>query len=345
MDAIHVEWYPAQTGEGKRPAVIVLHALGGSINIAQGFARHLSRHGVSAAVMEMPYHYHRALRGVSPSSRFVSRDASVAAQAFGQAESDVSTVVTWMIAQPSVDAARIGGIGVSLGAITLHAAMGLDARIGAGVTFVGGGDFPLITTTSPIARLILHSKSSVSPQERAILAPVDPLSLANRNRPRRVLMIQAARDLLIVPRASEELWKALDYPPIRWLDVGHFGLNLAVPAAQRAALSFLTAAWEDKAEHGDDASRLRAPNIYSPTLKAGLLSGLDSSLTPAITLQVLSIGNRPDHLSWVHADVGMSGAGPYVGLAATVTQFFDLGIGRRLGGKRFRPYVGAQVAF
>ncbi len=346
VDTIHFEWYAAQNGSDKpAPAVVVLHALGGSINVAQSFARFFARKGVSAAVMELPYHYHRAIPSVAPSARFVSRDAKEVAQAFGQAMSDVSTVVTWMEQQPNVDSRRIGGVGVSLGAITLHGAMGRDARLRAGVTFVGGGDFALITSTSPIARLFLNSKTEVSNEERAILQTVDPLSLADKNRPRRVLMIQGARDLLIPPRSSQELWEALGRPPIRWLDFGHFGLNLAVPSARSAALEFLNQAWTDAEQNGDDATRLRAPKIYAPVVKAGILSGLDSNITPALTVQVINIGTRRDHLSWVHADVGLTGRGPYVGLAATITQFFDVGVGRRLNGDKFRPYVGAQIAF
>ncbi len=60
VDTIHFEWYPAQNTDGKAaPAVVVLHALGGSINVTQSFARYFARKGVSAAVMELPYHYHR----------------------------------------------------------------------------------------------------------------------------------------------------------------------------------------------------------------------------------------------------------------------------------------------
>lgn len=345
VDTIRFEWYPAQNAKNaSAPAVVVLHALGGSINVSQSFARFFARHGISAAVMELPYHYSRALPGVAPSSRFVSRDAHEVAQAFGQAESDVSTLVTWMLAQPGVDSTRVGGVGVSLGAITLHGAMGRDPRIRAGVTFVGGGDFALITSTSILARLFLNSKTNVSDEERAILKTVDPISFASGNRPRRVLMIQAARDLLIPPKSSQELWEALGRPPIRWLDLGHFGLNFAIPSARKAAFSFLNAAW-DNANSGGDASLLRAPRIYAPVVKAGILSGLDSNATPALTVQLIGIGTRRDHLAWIHGDVGLTGRGPYVGLAAPINQFLDIGIGRRLNGDKFRPYVGAQITF
>lgn len=346
VDTIHMEWYaPQHLAIGaKAPAIIALHSLGGDINVPRGFARYFAQRGIGAAVMELPYHFHRAIPGVSPASRFVSRDSAVVALSWQQSYADVSSVLTWLEARPDVDPNRLGATGISLGAITIHGAMGQDPRIKAAVTFVGGGDFPYIYKNSTLLDPF-GGKRKVTPEDEAVLKPVDPITFASVNRPRRVLMIQGARDLVIPPYASKELWNALGRPPIRWVDCGHFGFNLALPQAHRAAISFLQSAWTDAEQNGDDASRLRAPKIYAPTVKAGLLSGLDSNLTPAITVQVASLGTRPDHLAWVHADVGLTGRGPYVGIAATITSFIDVGYGRRLGGNKFRPYVGTQIAF
>lgn len=347
VDTIRFEWYAPQhlTAGVRAPAVVALHSLGGDINVPRGFARYYSERGIGAAVMELPYHFHRAIPGVSPASRFVSSDSAVVALAWKQSYADVSSVLTWLEARPDVDSNRLGASGVSLGAITIHGVMGQDARIKAAVTFVGGGDFPYIYKHSTLLNPFSGHQRQTGPEDTALLQSIDPITFASVNRPRRVLMIQAARDLVIPPHASKELWNAIGRPPIRWVDCGHFGLNLALPQAHRAALAFLQSAWADAEQNGEDASRLRAPRIYVPTVKAGLLSGLDSNLTPALTVQVVSIGTRSDHLAWVHADVGITGRGPYVGIAATITSFIDVGYGRRLGGNKFRPYVGTQIAF
>lgn len=346
-DTIYFQWYAARNSGGqKRPAVVLLHALGGNIEVQQKFARYLSNHRVNAAVMELPYHYHRFSKNATPQDRFLSADANISARTWNQAFSNVSTLVTWLQERPDVDATRIGGIGVSLGAITLHGAMGRDPRIKAGVTFVGGGDFAYIYQHSLIARLFIEkNRHPISEQDQATLQTADPLTVAGNNHPRRVLMIQAARDYLIPPRSSQELWEALGRPPIRWVDMGHFGLNLAVPQARAPVLSFLNQAWDEANGPHPEETYLRAPRIYIPTVKAGLISGLDSTITPAVTVQVLSLGTRPDHLAWLHADVGLTLRGPYAGVAASVTSYLDVGIGRRLAGDKFRPYVGAQIAF
>ncbi len=347
VDTIHFEWYPAQKlgPDGKAPAVVALHSLNGDLKTPRDFARYFSQRGIGTAVVELPYHFERALPGVNPASRYLSPDSNVAALTWKQAYSDVSSVLTWLEARPDVDKNRLGATGISLGAVTIHGVMGQDPRLKAAVTIVGGGDFPYIFKHSALTLFSSARGHQINADDDAILSQIDPLAFAANNHPRRVLMIQAARDIVIPPRASNELWKALGRPPIRWLDTGHFGIGLGLSAAHRMAFEFLESAWNDAEQHGDDASRLRPPAIYVPTIKAGLISGLDSNLTPAITLQLASIGTRPDHLSWVHADVGMTGRGPYVGIAATITRFVDLGYGRRLGGHKFRPYVGTQLAF
>ncbi|RYF47485.1 MAG: alpha/beta hydrolase [Cytophagaceae bacterium] len=247
LDTIHFEWYPAQNlgVNGKAPAIIALHSLGGDINVPRGFARYFASRGIGAAVMELPYHFHRALPGVGPASRYLSSDVNVTALSWKQAYADVSTVMDWLEARPDVDKNRLGATGISLGAVTIHGVMGLDPRLKAAVTFVGGGDFPDIYKRSILSRFVLHSKYKVTPEDVTTLRQVDPLAFASANRPRRVLMIQAARDLVIPPRSSQELWNALGRPPIRWLDTGHFGINLAQPQAHRAAFEFLQNAWDD----------------------------------------------------------------------------------------------------
>ncbi|BCM90181.1 hypothetical protein IAD21_02032 [Abditibacteriota bacterium] len=347
LDVIHFEWYPAQHlgADGKAPAIIALHSLGGDFDVPRGFARYFARRGIGAAVVELPYHFHRAQLGVDPASRYLSADSNLAAQTWKQAYSDVSSVLTWLEAQPSVDKNRLGATGISLGAVTIHGVMGQDPRLKAAVTFVGGGDFPYIFKHSAITRFSPRRGYKITDDDIAILHQIDPLAFASNNLPRRVLMIQGARDLIIPPRASHELWKALGRPPIRWLDTGHFGIGLILSEAHSVSYSFLQNAWNDAEQHGNDASRLRPPKIYAPVVKAGVLSGLDSNLTPAITVQVASIGTRPDHLAWVHADVGLTGRGFYAGIAATLNSFVDIGYGRRLGGDKFRPYVGTQLAF
>ena len=338
-DQIPVTFYPAQNVNGqKAPAAILLHLLGGGIEISTRFAKYLSARGVNAAVMELPYHYDRAI-GTAPAQIYISDNTKVAAGAFNQAASDVSTIATWLQAQPEVDPDKLGVAGVSLGAIITHLAMGRDERLNAGVALVGGGDLKEISQLGTLAKLFLRVKGNVTPDKigDAELRDADPLYHVELNRPRHVLMIQGARDEIIPRRASTELWKALGKPPIQWLDIGHYGLFLGVNSAQKATLAYLNNVWNGT----PDAP---IPKVYVPTVKGGLLFGLDSNVTPAVTFQYPLI-KKSNHQSLLHADLGLSGRGPYAGVGVTVNRYVDLGYGRRLFGDKFRLYGGVGVVF
>jgi hypothetical protein len=340
-DRIAFTYYPANKAKVPAtgaPAVVMLPYLGAT-NTPEfhRFARYLAARGVAAAVLTLPFHGARSV-GDAPVNHFVNAPIDTVVRTWNQASSDVSSVVTWLQRQPGVDRTRIGGAGVSLGALVLHLAMGRDARIGAGVTFLGGGDLPFIFQHSLLTKIYVRSRPRrLSPEEKAKLRTIDPLTYAGFNRPRRVLMVEGSRDLVIPPRAAQELWQALGRPPIRWIPTNHLALQFAEPQVRRASFEFLQAVWR-----GDD---LRAPRISVPTLKVGFLSGLDSRITPALTFEPFTLGHGLHHLPLVEFNVGLSGRGPFAGVATPINQFADIGLARRLNGSKFRPYLSFHVGF
>lgn len=342
-DRIWVKLYPAAP-DAPQPAaaVVLLHPLGATdAKIMNRFARYLAQRGITGALMTLPYHMQRRPPGERGGGRFTDPDVKRMIQAARQSVSDVSTVVTWLSRQPSVDPHRIGVIGVSLGAIVAHLAMGKDERISAGAAILGGGNLADIRRRSLVYRIQKHySPAPLGPGAAAELRQVDPLQYADRNQPRRVLMIEAARDLLMPPRDARALWEALGRPPIRWVDTNHFGLVLAPQSAIRTALAYLLSVWDGTP---DDPAEL--PAVHALTLKVGLVSGLDKGSTPALQWQAHSFWTRRDHMSGLHADLGWSGRGPFLGLAGTLNQFMDLGIAHRFNGGGVRPYVSLHVVF
>jgi dienelactone hydrolase len=291
--------------------------------------------------MVLPYHMQRQPPGERGGSRFTDPDVDKIVQVANQSASDVSTVVTWLSRQPSVDPHRIGVVGISLGAIVAHLAMGKDERLSAGVAVLGGGNLADLRQSSIVFKVRNGQRASrLSPAEAARLRSVDPMQYAQRNRPRKVLMIQAARDLLMPPRDAEALWNALGRPPIRWVDNDHFGLSLTPRQVFRLASAYLHSVWD---EPGVEDPPL--PPLQSITLKLGILSGLGAKVTPAIQWQAYTLLRRWDHMSLLHTDLGWSGRGPFIGLAGTVSPYIDLGVGRRFTGGAVRPYLSFHVVF
>lgn len=340
-DRVLFRYHPVARPSGeKSPAVVLLPPLGGSgeDRRVEKFARALNRRGIAALALTLPYHGRRRPPNDAPIRHFTGDpdDAGAAervAQAFAQSASDLGTVVTWLTQQPEVDANRIGAAGVSLGAFVLHLVMGQDARIRAGVAALGAGN---------IAEVFLHTrgrKDSKTLRQIETLRAVEPLTYADRNRPRRVLMIQAARDIVVPPRHAEQLWEELGRPPIQWADVNHVGLLLSLDSVIKTTIAYLETAWS---ETPDDLSRV--PRVRAVTIKAGLMSGLDTIVTPALQYQFFSIGTRR-HMALLHANAGLGFRGPFVSVAATVNRYLDVGVGRRVFGDDIRPYASFHIVF
>lgn len=342
-DRVWVTFYPAApANEQPAPAVVLLHALGETrMKVMDEFGRYLARHGIGAAVMELPYHMRRRPPGYGSAGPFVDPSVDRMVQAASQATSDVTTVVSWLSQQPSVDPHRIGVVGISLGAMIAHLAMGLDSRLGAGVAILGGGDLSDLRRTSLVFRFRKHfPRGKLTPEEREELERVDPLHHADRNRPRRVLMIEAARDLLMPPRDARALWNALGRPPILWVDTNHFGLGLSIRSVLRTSTAYLWSVW-----NGAPADAAALPAIHAVTLKLGLITGLGAHATPALQWQAFTFLTRRNHMSLLHADLGWSGVGPFAGLAVTLNGFMDLGLGHRFNGGGIRPYLSLHLVF
>ena len=254
-DAIVIEYYAAATTTPS-PAMVVLPPIGGKENdpTLRRLAEKAARQGLSTAIVTLPYHGKRWPKGETgqgdPALHFLSGDAVRSEQAFAQSASDVMTVIGWLASRPNTDPHRIGIVGISLGAIIAHLVMGRDDRISAGVAFLGGGDLADISqhSSAPFLLRLFHpaqrSGGGLTLEEsKRILSRVDPITFASGNRPRKVLMIEAARDFVVPPRDATALWEALGRPPIRWIDSNHFALRLASNAAFDAALSYLQSVW------------------------------------------------------------------------------------------------------
>ena len=344
-DTIWVTLYRAAPTAAPRAAVILIHPIGetrGDLldRFMHRLGRRFAERGVSCAFMALPFHLERGLKRENVALHFIGPDADRDVQALAQSSSDVSTVFTWLGRQPGVDPRRIGVVGISLGAIVAHLAMGQDPRLTAGVALEGGGDLPNLFRRSLEVRLHARYSAQTLAAAGEKLRAVEPTEFASQNRPRRVLMIQAARDLYVPPENGTVLWNALGRPPIQWVDTNHFAFLLAGPSLVETAIAYLNRVWEGRA---DDPTPL--PRFRAPTITVGLLSGLDSLVTPAIDWQFLSFATRRNHLSLLHADVGLSGRGPYLGLATTLTPYIDVGVARRLNGRAIRPFVALHVAF
>lgn len=358
-DTIAIDYHPTATPNA--PAIVILPPIGSKEGDAtmRHMAEAAAAHGINAAIVTLPYHGSRWPKAEggrpNPALHFLSGDAARSAQAFAQSASDVVTVVDWMSKQ-GVDTHRLGVVGISLGAIVAHLVMGRDDRLSAGVAMLGGGNLPDISrnSTAPFFLRLFHPAQRSGPNQtnadaERILSQVDPLTFANGNNPRKVLMIEAARDFVIPPRDATALWNALGRPPIRWIDSNHFALRLVPNHAFEASLEYFHSVWD--APTSEAAFHVPTPKLYVPTIQFGLLYQTHSSnslgLVPDLTYQLTSLGTYSNHLPMVHADFGVTPRGPFLGVAATLNTYMDVGFASRISSRTEapRPYVGLHLTF
>jgi dienelactone hydrolase len=134
---------------------------------------------------------------------------------------DIRRVVDWARTQPDVDPERIAVIGFSMGALVASVTLANEPRLAAGVLVMGGADPHEILAACnheierARKRVLEQLDWSLDEFRRKLakaLARVNPARFAGMVDPRRVLIIEAAKDTCMPPAARERLWQAMGQP-------------------------------------------------------------------------------------------------------------------------------------
>ena len=220
-------WQPKGPERG-RPAVVLLHWLGGSFQAFELVGHALAERGIVALMMYMPYYGPRQPKGQDRKSLFLESDLEGMAATLRQAVLDVRRAGDWLAAREDVEPSRVGIVGVSLGAIVGSLSAGVDDRFGRSVFVIGGGD---------LAGIIMHGSKETVLQKRKIEATgvglerlrelwrdVDPCTFAGRLRPEEILMINAETDEVVPRDCTLRLHEAAGRPELRWFKGGHYAV-------------------------------------------------------------------------------------------------------------------------
>jgi dienelactone hydrolase len=227
-NTVHCEYF-RPLADGKRPAVIVLHILGGDFDLARLFARHLAQNGTAALFLKMPYYGPR--RQPDMRARMISDDPRETVAGMTQAVLDIRYATAWLASQADVDPDRLGIFGISLGGITSALAATAEPRLTNVCLMLAGGDVAQVAWNSrELAPLRRRWELAGGTKESffAVLNQVDPAAYAANLRGRRILMLNATRDEVIPKACTESLWRAMGEPKIVWLDGGHYSALLHI---------------------------------------------------------------------------------------------------------------------
>ena len=213
-------------------AIIVIHGLGEEIT-ARHIAKFFLKSGFSSLQISMPYSKKRIpkrkkVRNVDLSKVFLT--------GFKQGVVDIRKGIDFL----KKENRKIGIMGLSLGSIISSLVAGIDRRINSGVFILGGGD---------IADLFWHSKHPLVKIYKKRLEKImtieelkrkweviEPLNYIIPER-EKYLMINAKKDLFVMPKYAEKLWMALGKPEIKWLKATHLTTIFYLPYIERISLS------------------------------------------------------------------------------------------------------------
>lgn len=241
-DKVRCFYYKPET-DYRIPAIIIIHGYKArKLKIEKEIARKVAQRKMAGIVFILPYHSLRKPKNISSGKFFISDDLIKVRETFRQTIIDIRCLIDWLEKRDEIDRERIGIMGISLGAIVTNLAMGVDERIRAGVSVLGGGNFPEILwksiLTIPLKIKLLYkgiNKKTLSQN----LEIIDPITFSYRNRPRRVLMINGRLDLILPPSCAEDLWEALGKPEIKWLWSGHYSVLFIKNKVIRESLDYL----------------------------------------------------------------------------------------------------------
>lgn len=223
-NTVHCEYY-CPKGDGKRPAVIVLHILGGDFALSRVFCNMLAQRGVAALFVKMPYYGPR--RDPKSPRRMISANPDETVEGMTQAVLDIRRATAWLAARDEVDPEQLGIFGISLGGMTASLSAANEPRLKNVCLLLAGGDLGKVNWDSPDLKKVRGElpKFGVGKEDLVKkLAPIDPVTYAANLRGRRVLMLNA-RDDEVIPRAcTESLWSACGEPEIVWYPGGHYSV-------------------------------------------------------------------------------------------------------------------------
>src|SRR5262249_34965411 len=191
----------------------------------------------SCALLTLPFHWERVVPETPSGAHFLSADPVWSLAAFRQAVIDARSVLSLLRGRGT----PVGVVGFSLGGILAHVLMAAEP-VDLGASPLGGGDTAGIVWESLLTRghrRAMEARGITRSRLSALWAAGNPTQHAWRPRPKRFLMLNAQYDLLLPRHFTEELWRAVGAPPIRWLPAGHITAFLFRRAIAREILAVI----------------------------------------------------------------------------------------------------------
>lgn len=212
-----------------RPCVVLLHGWNGERDYRWKFpwlAWLLNRRGVSAAMIELPYHGRRRPRRPDAPHNFISHDLAHTVSAAQQALTDIRALLAWLHAQ---GAPVLGICGTSLGGWLAGLLACHEPRLGFAALLTPVPRMDLAIAQLPFCEPIRCGleKGSLNLESLSLRAHRPMLS------PKRLLLVEARHDVFVPAETIEELGQQWGHPHIWRVPHGHISVLLSAPVMIR----------------------------------------------------------------------------------------------------------------
>ena len=205
---------PNAPAKGKRPAVILLHGMGGDKNQLMALAMLLNGKGYTTLAIDIAGHGERPKLNGKPADQ---QDLQGIRTLAAQTVQDLRRTVDYLSSRSDIDPRRIGFVGVSLGGVLGARFLADEPRVAAASLWVAGGDWGTLITTSAhsFAKRFRESGETNAAKIRTALAEIDPVPTISHAVPRPLLFLNGATDDVIPKACSDALFAAAKDPKER----------------------------------------------------------------------------------------------------------------------------------
>jgi fermentation-respiration switch protein FrsA (DUF1100 family) len=202
----------APAGPAPAPAVLLLHGFSSSKErMTQSVGRALLALGIASLALDLPFHGER-----DGDVSSLSRNPLALVGAWRAAIAESRDAITWLAAQPAVDAGRLAVVGYSLGGFLALMTAAEDERLRV-VALAAAGDLPDHTPYASLVRGL-----------------VNPLRAVERLCGRPLLLVNGRRDTTTRPAQAQRLFDSAREPKtMHWYDGGHWPPATAIDATAR----------------------------------------------------------------------------------------------------------------
>lgn len=250
-DQVPGYYYRPPDWNKKLPFILLLHGYGGSRKLSgkeANLAKALAREGYAVLLLTLPYHFERSPDGDPPAKYMMVTEPDKTIDFYRQAVLDVRRALDWAQSRVEIDRTRMAVVGVSLGAMVGNLALGVEERLRAGVSVVGGAD-PAKFVWESLMMIGLRSQYqrqgyTLEQLERHWAVINSANYLRGKSKP--LLMINGRWDYTMPYACTESLACAAPGAKMVWLWTGHWGPALFPGRTQREIAEFLQEVMPEK---------------------------------------------------------------------------------------------------